>query len=123
MNVYISVQEKYPTFRVDLTELFFNELSKLGLNITWYMNVGSSVSACPENVILPPFISSKAKVSKLVNKLLYVGADVFNIIKLFFDSKYQLIQVRDKYIAALIALMIAKIKRIPFTYWCSYPIP
>ncbi len=71
MNIYISAQEKYPTFRVDLAELFFNELSALGLNVTWFMNAGKLVAPCPENVILPPVMPFGGTLAKLVNKLIY----------------------------------------------------
>ena len=123
MKIYYSAQEAYPTFRVDLTELFFNELSALGLNVTWFMNAGKLDYPCPSNVILPPVMPFGGALAKLINKFMYIGTDILNLVKLLFNSECQLIQVRDKYIAALVAIMIAKIKGIPFVYWCSYPYP
>lgn len=38
-------------------------------------------------------------------------------------SRYQAIQVRDMPVLAAIGLLIARLKRMPFYYWMSYPMP
>lgn len=128
MKIFYSAQEKYPTFRVDLSELFFVELAKLGLDITWFMN-RDIVKTCsegftvPDNVHLPPCVNHPGAISRAINKICYIIFDVVAILRLLLSDEVELIQVRDKYVAALVGLCVARIKGIPFTYWCSYPYP
>ena len=36
---------------------------------------------------------------------------------------YELIQVRDKFVSAVLCLIAARLRGIPYTYWLSYPFP
>jgi len=60
--------------------------------------------------------------SKAVNNFLGLIHDL-NIWRLGHSSAYQFIQVRDKFFAAVIALLTARVFRTYFTYWMSYPFP
>lgn len=128
MKIYYSVVEKFPTFRVDITELFGVSLKKLGVTVVWFMDSnqdkhnGIINQDGFESVKLPTYFHSRSLVVKIINKLSYYFFDIWFLFRQVF-SDVNLIQVRDKYIAALFGLLIAKIKKVPFCYWCSYPYP
>ena len=39
------------------------------------------------------------------------------------ENNYDFIQVKDKFISAILAILVARISRIRFIYWLSYPFP
>lgn len=128
MKIYYSVVEKFPTFRVDITELFGVSLKKLGVTTVWFMDASRNKDNKIvnqdgfESVKLPAFFDGAGLAVKIFNKLSYYLCDIWSLLCQLF-SDVTLIQVRDKYIAALFGLLIAKIKKVPFCYWCSYPYP
>lgn len=128
MKIYYSVVEKFPTFRVDLTELFGVSLKRLGVETIWFMGAYQSKKNREnaqigfEKVHLPFYLNGKGVFNKCFNKILYYISDVYCLTCLIFRH-VDAVQVRDKYIAAIYGLLIAKIKNIPFFYWCSYPYP
>lgn len=61
-------------------------------------------------------------IGKLLNKFSLIFEDNLQLI-LSVAKPLDIIQVRDKYIAAALGLGIARLKGIKFVYWCSYPFP
>lgn len=120
--------EKYPTFRVDLTELFSKGLIEKGYHIDWHMQSATESAATlleesnNERVYLGAASSDKGGVSKIKNRL-YSLLHTLKILKIVKSNNYDFVQVRDKPFAALIALIAARRENIPFFYWMSYPYP
>ena len=118
---------EYPAFRVDLTELFSNEIvNRRGHYIDWMIQ---SVEAhdpaiidlnSNERAILPRTVADKGIVSKCINKAFFYWHDI-SILRQSFKTKYDAIQVRDKAFAAFIGLLSARLRKIQFYYWMSYP--
>ena len=124
MHIYYSIIDPYPAYRADLAELFGVELRKLGLQTEWFMaavgdQVGNSDAYAGQVVHIPGKAPSK---HRIVAKVWYVAADLRHLGSLLFRS-VDAIQCRDKYIASLAGLLVARIRGIPFFYWCSYPFP
>lgn len=124
MNLYYSVVDPYPAYRVDLAELFGVELQALGVNTEWFMaasttQIGSADFYSGQTVHRPDGATSH---SRIIAKLHYWLADLKHLLLLLF-RKVDAIQCRDKYIASLAALCIAFLSGVPFFYWCSYPFP
>lgn len=124
---YYSIVDTFPPFRVDIVELFgvLNH-SKL-LTVEWYMSRDKpslKMNAVYENqkVNLPIKLSSPHLLARLISKFFYWFCDVLALFRCLF-KQIDLIQVRDKYISAVAGLLIARLKNIKFTYWCSYPFP
>ena len=59
------------------------------------------------------------RVSKLVRGL----RNDLKIFKLVRKNQYDFVQVKDKFIAALMAILATRMRKTKFTYWLSYPIP
>jgi glycosyltransferase involved in cell wall biosynthesis len=120
MKIHYSIVDKFPTYRVDLTELFDVQLRALGLVTQWYMDAGQERPTSPplgNEVIAPP--TSK---NGLTGRLRYWLHDIWHLIFSTGDG-IDGIQCRDKYVAAVVGLLVARIRRKPYFFWCSYPFP
>lgn len=121
-------REKYPTHRVDLTELFSAGIATRGWQIDWIMQSLqprlTSVVECGqrERVFIGPAVSRNGLLSKTINFLLDVLHDL-TIWRIGRSGAYDLIQVRDKFFASLVALVTARTIHVPFFYWMSFPFP
>lgn len=126
-KIYYSIEDNFPAYRVDITELFGIELARMGMGVEWYMRRAEAGACAAENlgeqtVHLPFFVAGKGILRKAVNRLSFWWCDVWHLLRCQGRS-IDLIQVRDKYVAALAGLLVARTKGVPFVYWCSYPFP
>ncbi|MEQ1558608.1 MAG: glycosyltransferase [Methyloglobulus sp.] len=126
LKIFYSIDDIFPPYRVDVSELFGVSLAKRGLDTEWYMRnpisgKAASIKLNNQTVHLPGFIKRSGLLWKIINKLAFWFYDALNLWRC--RNSAELIQVRDKTIAALIGLLVARIKGIPFVYWYSYPFP
>lgn len=125
MRIYYSVVDAYPAYRVDLAELFGVELSKLGLQTEWFMRsgevvqIGQARSYANQHVRLAPALLTWPSP---IRRIAYWLSDAWGLIAQF-RSPPDALQCRDKYLASVLALWLARLMRRPFFYWCSYPFP
>lgn len=125
--LYIT-REEYPTFRVDLTQLFSQEIVSKGHSIDWYMR-SESVGEEREEMISKNervFVGEKREKTGLFSKIKNNISSLFydlKIVKKIRKNKYDFVQVRDKVFAGLVAAYICKKEGIPFYYWMSFPYP
>ena len=125
MHLYYSIADRYPAYRSDLAELFAVELRRLGLHTEWFMASGEPPSAAAgvyagQRVHLPP--PRPGGSTGLAGKVGYWLADLREMASLA-RRPVDAIQCRDKYLASLAAIVVARCRGIPFFYWCSYPFP
>lgn len=124
MKIYYSIVDPYPAYRVDLSELFGSELARKGLCVEWYMAQGGGGRASDDKyhgqAVNLPF--GRWIKSKILGRLSYWISDAWFIFIILFRN-FDAIQCRDKYWGSIIALIVARLKGIPFFYWCSYPFP
>lgn len=125
MRIYYSVVDAYPAYRVDLAELFGVELSKLGLQTEWFMRAGEAVqigkaqSYTGQRVRLAPALRAWPEP---LRRAAYWLADAWGLLAQMRHPPDAL-QCRDKFLASVLALWLARLLRRPFIYWCSYPFP
>jgi glycosyltransferase involved in cell wall biosynthesis len=123
-----ATREKHPTFRVDLTELFSAKLAAKGHSIDWHMQSINRASSGwvqvsrSERVCVGRNFGSGTFVHKVLNQLSGLRHDL-RLYTLAFKRHYDFIQVRDKIFAGFLALLAARLQRIPFYYWMSFPYP
>lgn len=124
MRLYYSISDSYPAYRADIGELFGVELTKLGVNTEWFMAASSlktgSINYYTGQTIHRP--NSLISSIYFLSKVQYFLTDIIHMILLIF-RKVDAIQCRDKYISSFFAIFIARLKGIPFFYWCSFPFP
>ena len=120
--------DKYPPFRSDVVVLFGNEMIKRGHKIDWILQ---SDKPCKYNYITQ-WMNSRVFVGKTkqgssalssILKHLYGILNDLNSIKLILSNRYDIIQVKDKFISTLFIIAFTKLKNYKFVFWLSYPYP
>lgn len=129
MRLFYFVTDSYPAWRVDLTELFSNELSALGLATTWSMRRDDGggfarVRANGEDIYLPVAAPGVPGIAPIIRRLGEVFSEIIIFAKFIFGPRFDFIQVRDdRYAAGLFALLAARLRGSKFIYWVSFPFP
>lgn len=128
MRVLILSSDYYPPFRVDVKVLFAEEMAKRGMHIDWILQ-----SAAPNKkrfvetygsgqVWVGPSTEPTGffkRATRLIQGIVHDSSVLIRSRK----NKYDIIQVKDKFVGGLIALMAAKLNRTKFVFWLSYPFP
>jgi len=115
----------YPSFRVDLTELFSKYFINFGHSVDWMMQSMEASDtkmievAERERIFLGKSLRGKPLLNKVLNKGLTLVHD-FRIITQVMREDYDIVQVRDKTFASLLGIIVCKFKKIKFVYWMSY---
>ncbi|PSV13197.1 hypothetical protein C0W59_16970 [Photobacterium kishitanii] len=117
INVINFVPEELPSYRPDVDVLYSKELPKEGVNTTIVgMPKTGTVHIETDGSTLK---TSKKTTNRHLDSIVYF----FNAAKLALSAKkdgFQLIQVRDMVWVGLICLAIAKLIKLPYTYWVSF---
>ena len=128
LNILFISSDKFPPFRVDVVDLFAKELTSRNHNIDWILK---SEKDCDSNY-QTTWLNSTVWVGKtdngssLLSRLRKHMFSILNDLKLYKLSKqnpYNIIQVKDKFIAALFAIIAKKATKKKFVYWLSFPVP
>jgi glycosyltransferase involved in cell wall biosynthesis len=124
--LYIT-EDRFPPFRADVVELFAGQMPALGHRIDWLMQRGPNAvkhdSPCSwlENVVyLTPRSSRQGLTGRIINNALGMWGDLM-ILPLAVRGGYDVLQVRDKIFASLVARFAAILCGARFVYWMSYP--
>lgn len=120
--------DKFPPFRVDVAVLFGVEMVKRGHTIDWLLQSEAQCNAAYQThwsggrVWVAPADNGASRVRRLKKNLFSLRNDMrmFSVIR---RNKYDFVQVKDKFIAALMAIVAAKLYGTKFIYWLSYPFP
>ncbi|BBD09266.1 glycosyltransferase family 4 protein [Desulfovibrio ferrophilus] len=117
-SILYVTREDHPSFRVDLAVLFGRALPRLGITSTLVaQRNGNPESPWPggQAVTVP---ASKGLFSRHVGGLLH---GVRSVAKLAKD--HDAVQVRNKIVTGLVALVLARRACRPFFYWMTFPFP
>jgi glycosyltransferase involved in cell wall biosynthesis len=121
MRLLFATIEPCPTFRPDVATLFGKFLPRFGVTSDLVAErapgVAGEVSWGGGEALL---ISSRGgRPGRYVVNLLRYALILLRANR----AKYQAIQVRDMPSVALLGLLAARLKRLPFFYWMSFPAP
>lgn len=121
MRLLFLTAETCPTFRADVNVLFGKYLPRYGIHsdIVAGKTPGTegSVAWGGGEAYLCDVTGGQAK--KHIKTLWHGMRHLLRADR----ARYQAIQVRDMPVLAAIGLLVARVKRMPFYYWMSYPIP
>lgn len=126
LSILLVTQDQFPPFRPAAKLIFADELSRRGHRIDWLLQASSP--AVPSGAqrfaggiaYVAPTDGGRSRWRRLRKNWLDVKNDlrIFGLLK---RKRYSAIQVKDEYLAAIIALVAAKLFRVPFLYWLAYP--
>ena len=121
-------RERYPTHRVDITELFGRELISRGHEIDFVMQAASAaVPAGPTSwngrtVWVGAAPEGGGLLSRFRQQWAAVAHD-FRCLRMARRDRYDAIQVRDKFLVAAWIALTARRRGQKFFYWLSFPEP
>jgi glycosyltransferase involved in cell wall biosynthesis len=119
--------DRYPPYRVDVAELFARKLSARGHRIDWLLQ---SRRPCRRSYDEPygggrawvgRSVAGTSPLRRLQNGVLDLWHDL-KVFRLVRSQRPDIVLVRDKVVAAVLALLAARVHRSEFVYWHSYPI-
>lgn len=114
--------------RVDIADLFANRLAAKGFDITWHFLSPETGPALSRQTWhgQPAYVIGRSRLpgalGRAASKLMELWADLV-FVALALRGNFDIIQVRDKFFVALLGLVAARLKAVPFVYWLSYPFP
>lgn len=121
MHLLYLTAEQWPTFRPDVLALFGKYLPREGITCDLVTERDLASSEKPD----VPWGAGRAILCRVPhNRAGQYLAKVWHNLRTLAGIKagaYDAIQVRDMSITALAALVVARLRGIPFYYWLSYP--
>jgi glycosyltransferase involved in cell wall biosynthesis len=121
-------EDKYPPYRSDVAILFGEELAGRGYKIDWLLQAQDPVDTTHEaqwgggTAWIAKMDAGTSRISK-VRKNIYDALNDLKMIRLVRKNQYDFIQVKDKFIAALVAIVVSRLYKLKFIYWLSFPFP
>ena len=118
LRILYAPAETHPTYRPDVRVLFGEALPALGVKV-------DLVAAVEGDGEVPEWGGGHAFLLRAHSRLGLMLADVWQQLSLFHRCRqgYDALLVRDKPVLGLVGFVAAKLARVPFGYWMSYPLP
>jgi glycosyltransferase involved in cell wall biosynthesis len=120
--------DTFPPKRVDVAVLFGKEFVNRGHHIDWVLQAEEegdeqcNTRWCNSEVWLGKTDNGTSRISRLKKHIYGIKNDLI-LFKLMRDREYHFIQVKDKFISAIFGIISAKLNKVKFIYWLSYPFP
>ncbi|MBR1213944.1 glycosyltransferase family 4 protein [Bradyrhizobium sp. JYMT SZCCT0180] len=118
-RLFCVAKDRYPAFRVDVTELFSRWLVGAGYRIDWLM--ARAAPGPSEIAIASPeertFVLGAGSIRARLAGLRLIGRIAVAILR----GEYDIVQARDRSTSSLLFLLLAKLAGRPFVYWMSWP--
>ncbi len=114
------IADDVPTHRADVSVLFGRELPRHGVVSDIVARLSSGAEVGSVNWTAGKLLLCRTSRSRWRSQISAFWHDVCCLGRASAD-RYQAIQVRDKVFAGLVALLVARRKRLPFFYWMSFP--
>jgi glycosyltransferase involved in cell wall biosynthesis len=128
VRVLVISSDTFPPTRVDVAVLFGKELAGRGHRFDWILQ---SEAACARSYVTPwgggeAWVGATDLGNSLLRRLhkhaLGIGNDLRLLTRLR-RTRYDAVEVKDKFLTGAIAAIACRISRTPFIYWLSYPFP
>ncbi|MGA2399070.1 MAG: glycosyltransferase family 4 protein [Steroidobacteraceae bacterium] len=128
LRILVVSSDTYPPTRVDVTVLFGVELANRGHEIDWILQ---SETACARAYVTEwgggrVWVGATDLGDSLFRRLRKHALGIANDCRLFArlrQTRYDAVQVKDKFVAGLFAVAASRLFRTRFIYWLSYPFP
>lgn len=127
-KILLLSSDTFKPFRPDVKILFATKITGKGHQIDWILQSESkckksyATSWLGNRIFVGRTINGPGVIDRLLKHLLALMNE-FKIFKLGLKNNYDFILVKDKYLPALLALIVSKLYHIKFIFWLSYPFP
>ena len=126
LKIMLLTSDRFPPFRPAAKAIFGEEFAKRGHRVDWLMQAadhnqpGGAHPFGNGFAYLAPTQAGETRIQRLKKHLLDLLND-FRIFSLARRHRYDVIQVKDKYISGLLCLIAARMFGSKFCYWLAYP--
>jgi glycosyltransferase involved in cell wall biosynthesis len=126
LDILFVTSDLFPPFRPAAKAVFAEGLAARGHRIDWL--VQAAEPDCPSGeqrfksgtAYVAPTRTGGGRLARLRRHLANVRND-FRAFELLKRNDYSLVQIKDKYFGALLAIAAAKLNHVPVFYWLAYP--
>ncbi len=128
IRMLVISSDTFPPTRVDVAVLFGEELAARGHQIDWilqseaHLDHGFATPWGGGTVWVTPVDRRPSLYSRIRKHVMGVWHDA-RLFALLRSGRYDLIEVKDKFLSGLLALGAARWYRRKFVFWLSYPFP
>ncbi|MEO8464136.1 MAG: glycosyltransferase family 4 protein [Gammaproteobacteria bacterium] len=128
LKYLVMTADRFPPNRVDVRVLFGEELAVRGHEVDWLMQ---SDRPLKRNGVqrfgngtawIGAAVAGNSTLAKALRQLQAFFND-FRVFSLALRNRYDCIQVKDKFIGALLGLIAARLSGAKFVYWLAFPFP
>ncbi len=125
--IFVS-SDKYPPHRVDVSVLFGREMLMRGHSIEWILqsdgtcNVSYNTTWSGCRIWVGRTDNGVSRTARL-RKHFYSILHDLRLFSCMRHNQYDVLQVKDKFISALFAIVAARLYKTKFVYWLSFPFP
>jgi glycosyltransferase involved in cell wall biosynthesis len=128
VRLLVITSDTYPPTRVDVSVLFGEELASRGHRFDWIMQ---SAAPCTRAYVATwgggrVFVGRTDSGTSLLSRIRKHWYSVTHDMQVFSRMRggdYDAIEVKDKFLSALPAIVAARLYRKPMLFWLSYPFP
>ncbi len=128
LRLLLMPRDRYPPSRIDVRILFGREIPALGHEVDWIVQSDAPLRGARVESYgggrawVGPAMGGANAVAKAIRFLqgLLHEVRVFRLARL---GAYDVVQSKDEFVGALLALMAARLARARFVYWLSFPYP
>jgi len=126
LDILFVTSDAFPPFRPAAKAVFAEGLGARGHRIDWLMQAAEPSAASGAQrfeggmAYVAPTNAGANRLARLKRYLADARNDlrVFGLLR---KRRYSLVQIKDKYLGALIAILAAKLYGVPVFYWLAYP--
>jgi glycosyltransferase involved in cell wall biosynthesis len=126
LDILFVTSDLYPPFRPAAKAVFAEGLAARGHRIDWLLQAAEPSSPSGEQhfkggmAYIAPTNAGASRLARIKRHFANVWND-FRVFGLLKRHRYSLVQIKDKYLGALLAIAAAKIYGVPVFYWLAYP--
>ena len=126
LDVLFVTSDTFPPFRPAAKAVFAEGLAARGHRIDWLMQAADpSIPSGAQRfgggtAYVAPMNAGGSRWARIKRHLAALRND-FRVFGLLSGGRYSLVQIKDKYVGALIAIAAAKLHRVPVFYWLAFP--
>jgi hypothetical protein len=128
LRILVVSSDTFPPTRVDVAVLFGAELAARGHEIDWILQ---SEEACPHPYVTQwgsgqVWVGATDLGQSLFSRIRKHALGIANDWRLFSRlrrGRYDAVEVKDKFLSGIFAIIASRLFRTRFIYWLSYPFP